>query len=87
MLLSGFAADVDVWMTWNDILKEGLFTIEENNAYTPEWTNWGENQPNGGRDENCVVADGSTFTWRDDPCDAKHLPLCNVLPAAYNFNY
>ncbi len=86
MMLSGFSGDLDVWTVLNDISEEGSFTSQPYAAIPQTWTNWGSNQPDGGRDENCVAVDGDDFTWRDDPCDAKHLPLCILIPSInYDF--
>ena len=86
MLFPGFSHKKNVWTGWNDIAEEGNF-IEMEFIVTPvEWTNWGVTgrgrpEPDGGRRENCVAAEGGDFSWHDYSCDAKHLPLCIVLPA------
>ena len=56
-------------------MYEGQFMYLNIDYITPQWTNWGP-EPDGGNDENCVIAFHDDFSWHDDPCDAKHLPLC-----------
>ena len=81
MLLPGFSRKTDVWTAWNDIREEGKFVREYHDWSILNWSNWGSNQPNGGRDENCVVAHGADFIFHDYPCESKHLPLCKYDPA------
>ena len=73
----GFSGKTDVWTGWNDIREEGNLLYLETSSIS-RWTNWDRNQPDGGSDENCVVAHGGDFRWHDYPCDAKHLPLCHT---------
>ena len=71
-----------VWLGATDEEVEGNWieyddTIEKPLCYLP----WGEGEPNGGRNENCLGLFSSTKyknQWNDFPCGNKYNFICSV---------
>ena len=70
------------WAGYDDMKQEGIFL----NVITGKkmvWKNWVKNQPNGGREQNCVLmtaSEGGKF--QDSTCQTKACTICNVTRRA-----
>ena len=59
-----------------DIADEGNWEWSGTKT-TLVFKDWGLNQPNGGRDENCMALNGDDeFRWHDYSCDGRHEFVC-----------
>ena len=72
-LETGFA----FWLGLNDLDSEGLY-VWENSKRSANFTAWGENEPSGVEEENCIAATQQHFYfWSDENChDRKSQPVC-----------
>lgn len=66
----------DFWLGLNDIEHEGAYVWD--NSKTPlNFTAWGESEPNGNEDQNCIAATSQHFYfWSDEDCYSNYQPVC-----------
>ena len=67
------------WIGLNDIENEGKFVFIDGVTATAENAGWNANEPNGGRNENCVLINWEKHpntTANDISCNFKTSALC-----------
>ncbi len=78
--ISGIPSSKLIWTSYRDEEEEGVFVDQFGN--TLEWDNWGlapsgRQEPDRGREENCLAVSGKDFLWHDVSCEGrKRLPFC-----------
>ena len=67
---------IQLWIGINDIVEEGAF-VYGSNGEPATWTNWGQSQPDGGEQENCVRLNEGK--WWDLNCDYSKPFVCERI--------
>ena len=72
----GLESGNDFWLGLNDIEQEGSYVWD--NSKTPaNFSAWGESEPNGNENQNCIAATSQHFYfWSDENCYNKYQPVC-----------
>lgn len=68
----------NLWLAATDEKTEGQFIWETKNT-TVMYSNWPKDEPNGGRNENCIELNWSNaegITWNDCDCAGKRRFIC-----------
>ena len=73
------------WLGISDTAHEGNW--QDVHGHTVSYTKWKQGEPNGGKNENCVVTAAGTAEWNDVGCAAK-LPYVMEpgMPNTYSSN-
>lgn len=64
----------DIWIGLRDIYTEGSWEWADGSP--AKFFNWADTEPNGGRNENCVIID--IDGWRDYSCGVKKTFVCKT---------
>ena len=62
------------WIGLSDVIEEGTFTWLSGAPLT--YTNWGEGQPSGGRNEDCVWISDQNGKWEVKGCFSRRPYVC-----------
>jgi hypothetical protein len=65
-----------VWIGATDATSEGIFYWTDNDVISNGYTNWLQDQPNNGGDEDCVEVKSYNGRWNDKECDVKKRYVC-----------
>ncbi|MCA9541343.1 MAG: CotH kinase family protein, partial [Myxococcales bacterium] len=68
------------WFGLTDLLAEGRFTWYFGQPSRID--RFGELEPDGSEDQNCVVTETAGGRWADAPCEAAHWSVCEAICAA-----
>nr|AAL29934.1 lectin 2b [Girardia tigrina] len=81
-LLAAFAKKIVAdyyWIDGNDHTTEGTWMDANGRLLT--YKNWANNEPNGGRAENCIISHNNLEgAWWDIPCTNKYFAICSRNP-------
>ena len=69
--------DRNIWIGLTDMRSEGVWIFEASGK-NPSYKNWGFNEPDGGRKENCAQMWDGHFAWCDVPCDINDTSLWSM---------
>lgn len=67
--------DNDIWIALNDVAVEGSWVWEDGVALGA-YKSWNSNEPNGGRNENCVEMYDGNGKWNDMSCGDGRYYVC-----------
>jgi len=83
--LAAFGNNLAYWIGLSDVAMEGKFVWQHSSCPLGEYTNWGRNEPDGGRGENCVILwPLYNWGWADVSCGYMTIAGRNVHAICQN---